>query len=64
MIWLIIFDKINHFKKFDEGIHEFSHWNWRKYIINSVIWIISLEFIKLTERQDQYFQNVWPDNNL
>ena len=34
--------------KFNERVHEFSHWNWRKYNINSVIWIISLEFTKMS----------------
>ena len=41
----------------------------KKYIINSVIWIISLGLIKnviipVFERQAQYFQNVLPDHNV
>ena len=58
--WIIL-------NKSDERVHDFSHWNWRKYITYSVIQSISLSFKcnnPFFERQGQYFQNVWPDNYL
>ena len=55
--------------KSDERVHDFLHGNWRKCIIKSVIWIISLKFIKMSlslflKDRISIFKKVWPDNNL